>query len=148
MNTMAHSSSVDNAETHSHASPAAEIARTLSSAFADNAGHIDATDTFVADNYRLLQEAGLIEIGVPLELGGGGANVTELAEMLRIIAHACPSTALAFSMHTHQVAIPAWRWQHQKLAAVRTSVETCCGRKADPAFQRRFRLDWRLRQGR
>lgn len=118
MNTMAHSSSVDNAETHSHASPAAEIARTLSSAFADSASHIDATDTFVADNYRLLKEAGLVEIGVPLELGGGGANVAELAEMLRIIAHACPSTALAFSMHTHQVAIPAWRWQHQKLAAV------------------------------
>ena len=28
------------------------------------------------------------------------------------------STGLAFSMHTHQVAIPAWRWRHQKIAAV------------------------------
>src|SRR5690606_34096420 len=44
--------------------------------------------------------------------------VAELAEMLRIMAHACGSTALAFSMHTHQVAIPAWRWRHQNLAAV------------------------------
>ncbi len=38
--------------------------------------------------------------------------------MLRILARACGSTALAFSMHTHQVAIPAWRWRHQNLAAV------------------------------
>ncbi|MGL6182514.1 MAG: acyl-CoA dehydrogenase family protein, partial [Aestuariivirga sp.] len=30
----------------------------------------------------------------------------------------CSSTALAFSMHTHQVAIPAWRWKVQKVAAV------------------------------
>ena len=42
----------------------------------------------------------------------------ELAEMLRVLARACGSTALAFSMHTHQVAIPAWRWRHQKVAAV------------------------------
>jgi len=38
--------------------------------------------------------------------------------MLRVLARACGSTALAFSMHTHQVAIPAWRWRHQKIAAV------------------------------
>ena len=38
--------------------------------------------------------------------------------MIRTIAHACGSTGLAFSMHTHQVAIPAWRWRHQKVAAV------------------------------
>ena len=25
---------------------------------------------------------------------------------------------LAFAMHTHLVAVPAWRWSHQKVAAV------------------------------
>ena len=55
---------------------------------------------------------------MPRELGGGGAEVAELADMLRILAHSCSSTALAFAMHTHQVAIPAWRWRHQKVAAV------------------------------
>jgi alkylation response protein AidB-like acyl-CoA dehydrogenase len=34
------------------------------------------------------------------------------------MARACGSTALAFAMHTHQVAIPAWRWRHQKVTAV------------------------------
>jgi alkylation response protein AidB-like acyl-CoA dehydrogenase len=54
---------------------------------------------------------------VPAELGGGGASIDELAEMLRTLAYHCGSTALAFSMHTHQVAVPAWRWRHQKAAA-------------------------------
>jgi alkylation response protein AidB-like acyl-CoA dehydrogenase len=55
---------------------------------------------------------------VPRELGGGGADIDELAAMLRTLAYHCGSTALAFSMHTHQVAVPAWRWTHQKVAAV------------------------------
>ena len=38
--------------------------------------------------------------------------------MLRILAYHCGSTALAFAMHTHQVAIPAWRWTHQKAVPV------------------------------
>jgi alkylation response protein AidB-like acyl-CoA dehydrogenase len=63
------------------------------------------------------KEAGLVEAGVPAELGGGGADVDELAAMLHTLGYHCGSTALAFSMHTHQVAIPAWRWTHQKAAA-------------------------------
>ena len=51
---------------------------------------------------------------MPQELGGLGLELAELCEMLRTLAHACPSTALAFAMHTHQVAINAWRWRHQK----------------------------------
>jgi len=97
---------------------AIEIAHSLSPTLGARAAEFDANDTFVAENYRLLKEAGLVEAGVPRELGGGGAEVAELAEMLRVMAHACSSTALAFSMHTHQVAIPAWRWRHQKVAAV------------------------------
>jgi alkylation response protein AidB-like acyl-CoA dehydrogenase len=73
-------------------------------------------DLFVADNIKALKEAGLVEAGVPRELGGGGASHQELAEMLRVLGRYCGSTALAFSMHTHQVAIPAWRWTHQKFA--------------------------------
>lgn len=84
---------------------------------AERAAEFDEADGFVADNYALLKQAGLIEAGVPQELGGMGAGVRELAEMLRLLAHGCSSTALAFSMHTHQVAIPAWRWRHQNVAA-------------------------------
>lgn len=95
-----------------------EIAKRLAPQLAAGAARADADDRFVAENYAVLRSAGLVEAGVPVELGGGGGEVRDLAEMLRILGRACGSTALAFSMHTHQVAIPAWRWRHQKLAAV------------------------------
>jgi acyl-CoA dehydrogenase len=95
-----------------------QTARNLAPKLAARAAEIDQNDRFVSENYSLLKEAGLVEAGVPRELGGVGAEISELAEMLRLLATACGSTALAFSMHTHQVAIPAWRWRHQKVAAV------------------------------
>jgi alkylation response protein AidB-like acyl-CoA dehydrogenase len=95
-----------------------EIARELGPLFARRASEAADEDRFVADNFATLKASGLVEAGVPAELGGGGADVDELAAMLRALAHHCGSTALAFSMHTHQVAIPAWRWTHQKAAAV------------------------------
>jgi len=94
-----------------------EIARELAPVFAERAAAVD-EDKFVADNFALLKASGLVEAGVPRELGGGGADVDELADMLRVLAYHCGSTGLAFSMHTHQVAIPAWRWKQQKAAAV------------------------------
>jgi alkylation response protein AidB-like acyl-CoA dehydrogenase len=94
-----------------------ELARDLGVIFEQRAMETADEDTFVADNFALLKATGLIEAGVPAELGGGGAGVDELALMLRTLGYHCGSTALAFSMHTHQVAIPAWRWTHQKAAA-------------------------------
>jgi alkylation response protein AidB-like acyl-CoA dehydrogenase len=96
----------------------ADIARELGPVFAERADSATDEDQFVADNFASLKEVGLVEAGVPTELGGGGASVDDLAEMLRILGYHCGSTALAFSMHTHQVAIPAWRWRVQKVAAV------------------------------
>ena len=92
--------------------------RQISGILAERAARFDEDDMFVAENYALLREAGLVEAGVPIELGGGGLEVAQLADMLRQMAHACSSTALAFSMHTHQVAVPAWRWRYQKVAVV------------------------------
>ena len=82
--------------------------------FAARAAEVDEGERFVAANYAELKAAGLIAAGVPAEFGGLGANHAELCEMLRTLAHSCGSTALALSMHTHQVATNAWRWRHQK----------------------------------
>jgi alkylation response protein AidB-like acyl-CoA dehydrogenase len=97
---------------------AVEIARDLGPVFARRAAEAADEDRFVADNFATLKASGLVEAGVPAELGGGGADVDELAAMLRTLGHHCGSTALAFAMHTHQVAIPAWRWTHQKATPV------------------------------
>ena len=91
-------------------------ARELGPRFAARAAAHDATDTFVADNYRDLRERRMFSAGVPAELGGGGASHPELGEMLRVLAQYCGSTALALAMHTHQVAIPTWRWRHEGAA--------------------------------
>ncbi len=102
-----------------------ELAERLDQGFAADADE----DRFVADNLKALKDAGLVEAGVPQELGGGGASIDELAEMLRVLAHHCASTALAFSMHTHQVAIPAWRWRHQKAMAVEPLLKRIAGER-------------------
>ena len=95
-----------------------EVARELAAIFGRRADESPDEDRFVADNFALLKASGLVEAGVPAELGGGGADVDELAAMLRTLGYHCGSTALAFSMHSHQVAIAAWRWRHQKAASV------------------------------
>ena len=87
---------------------------TLTPAFAERAAQLDEGDEFVAENFRALRASGLLAAGVPREQGGEGLELAELCELLRTLAHACSSTALAFSMHTHQVAVAAWRLKHQK----------------------------------
>ena len=95
-----------------------DIARDLGPVIAQRASETMDEDQFVAENFALLKSAGLLEAGVPAELGGGGADVDELAAVLQMLGHHCGSTALALSMHTHLVATAAWRWQHQGLTAV------------------------------
>jgi len=100
---------IDRKDAASFSAMAAELAEDC----AKEAKARDEDDSFVAGNYRRAAEAGLLDAGVPAELGGGGANIRALCDMLRRLAHGCSSTALALSMHTHQVAFPAWRWHHQ-----------------------------------
>ena len=97
-----------------------DIVREIGPALAARTAAAD-EDQYVAENIKQLKAAGLVEAGVPAELGGGGASIDELAAMLRELAHHCGSTALTFSMHTHQVAVPAWRWMHQ--APAKAAVE-------------------------
>jgi len=104
-------------------------AHKLVKVFATRAVSNHETDKFVHENYADLKDAGLIRAGVPTKLGGSGASLRDLSEMLRIIAGACGSTGLALSMHTHQVAIPAWRWHNQD--AARPMVEPLLRRVAD-----------------
>ena len=72
-----------------------ETAGRLAPRLAARAAEFDESDSFVGENFALLKQAGLAEAGVPRELGGRGAEVGELADMLRLMAHACSSTALA-----------------------------------------------------
>ncbi len=91
----------------------AAIDRVAAVAAAAAAG-CDSEDMFVADGYAALKREGLFKAHVPAELGGGGASHAEMCALIRTLAQACGSTALAFSMHTHIVSVAAWRWRNEK----------------------------------
>jgi alkylation response protein AidB-like acyl-CoA dehydrogenase len=90
-----------------------DLIHQLGPTFERRAAANDAADRFCAEDFAELKENGVLSAGVPVELGGAGASVTELAAMLTTLAQYSPSTALALSMHTHQVALPAWRWRNE-----------------------------------
>lgn len=89
-----------------------EITNRIAGRIGASAAEHDHDGSFVAENYDLLREAGLIGAAVPVELGGDGLNYATLCGIVRRLGKSCGSTALAFSMHCHQVAAAAWRWQH------------------------------------
>jgi alkylation response protein AidB-like acyl-CoA dehydrogenase len=78
---------------------------------AANAAAHDLDGTWVQDSFDHVRDAGLLSIGVPAELGGGGATIREVAEVQRELAKHCGSTALASSMHQHVTAFTAWRYR-------------------------------------
>ncbi|MBD3732124.1 MAG: acyl-CoA dehydrogenase family protein [Sphingopyxis sp.] len=90
------------------------IADRIAAKIGETAAAHDREGSFVAENYDLLRESGLIGAAVPVELGGDGMDHATLCGVVRRIGRACGSTALAFSMHCHQVAVAAWRWQHMQ----------------------------------
>jgi alkylation response protein AidB-like acyl-CoA dehydrogenase len=93
-----------------------DAAKSLTKVFAERAPDNDENDQFVAENYADLKTAGLISAGVPSDLGGGGASILKLCDVLKIIGGACGSTGLALSLYSHQVAVLAWRWYNQEAA--------------------------------
>ncbi|MGH7034077.1 MAG: acyl-CoA dehydrogenase family protein [Stellaceae bacterium] len=92
------------------------LVKTIGPRFAEGAGERDAKDAFVADHYGVLKEHKVFSALVPAELGGGGARHSEMCAFLRDLAHDCPSTALALSMHQHLVAAAVFNHRNGKPA--------------------------------
>lgn len=76
--------------------------------FAEGAAERDQGDAFVAAHYDVLKKYKVFSALVPAELGGGGVRHSAMCAFLRRLAHYCPSTALALSMHQHLVAAAAY----------------------------------------
>lgn len=89
------------------------LTKQLGTQFVERSQHADESDRFVFENYADLKSHGFVSMGVPQELGGAGLNHAQLCEILYELGRHCGSTALAFAMHTHQVATAAWRREHQ-----------------------------------
>ena len=76
--------------------------------FAEGAAERDKGDVFVAKHYDVLKDHKVFSALVPADLGGGGVRHSAMCAFLRQLAHYCPSTALALSMHQHLVAAAAY----------------------------------------
>src|SRR5262245_22141821 len=87
------------------------LARSIGDGIAEHASTHDIDGTFVEESFALLKESGALAIGVPEELGGGGATIREVAEFQRALARYCGSTALASAMHQHVTAFTTWRYR-------------------------------------
>ena len=83
----------------------------LQIAFRKRAAQHDASGSFVIENYSDLKKHRLFSALVPEELGGLGMTYEEMCQLLKSLAHACGSTALAFSMHQHLVAAAVWKYK-------------------------------------
>jgi alkylation response protein AidB-like acyl-CoA dehydrogenase len=87
-----------------------ELAFNLGSVFAARAPELDRSGSFVHANYQDLKEARFFSLGVPAALGGGGLRYAELAAACRLLARHCGSTALAYAMHSHPLALNVFKY--------------------------------------
>jgi acyl-CoA dehydrogenase len=90
------------------------LADRIATEIGPRAAQHDADDSFVAECFQRLKSDGFFKMHVPAELGGHGASYAELCAVIRRLAAGCGSTGLAFSMHSHIVAVAAWRWRTEK----------------------------------
>jgi alkylation response protein AidB-like acyl-CoA dehydrogenase len=75
------------------------------------ADDIDRSGDWAGASVAAVQGAGLLKIAVPVELGGEGATLRDVAMVQRELARHCGSTALATAMHQHVTAFTAWRYR-------------------------------------
>jgi len=93
-----------------------QTARELVPELAAGAERRDVTGEFPVALVGRLRDERVMSMLVPGALGGGGASHGEACAVLAELAHGCPSTSLALSMHTHLIAAQVWR-HHRDLPA-------------------------------
>lgn len=78
-----------------------EVGSSVAALYADE---VDRDGRFPAEAIQAMRESGLLGAMVPVEAGGGGANLAEVSESIRAIAAHCASSALVLAMHQSEVA--------------------------------------------
>jgi alkylation response protein AidB-like acyl-CoA dehydrogenase len=90
-----------------------KIAEQLAEEFRGRAAEYDRTGEFPTANYDSMRKAGYLRASVPVELGGMGAGLAEMARAQQALARGCASTAIAVNMHLFQVGTTADAWRKQ-----------------------------------
>src|SRR2546422_10474871 len=75
------------------------LASELAEEFAERADEVDRSGRFPTENVERLRETGYLAMPVPVDLGGGGADLATVCQAQGVLAGGCASTALAINMH-------------------------------------------------
>lgn len=71
---------------------------------AEYANEVDRDARFPSEAFAALREADLLSAYVPLEYGGMGLTIPQIARICEALGHYCGSTAMIYAMHCIQVA--------------------------------------------
>src|SRR5215469_851649 len=82
----------------------AAVKAIASNTAAPEAADVDARARFPQATVQALRSAQLLSAPVPLELGGAGLTLRELAQLCAVLAQACGSSAMVLATHYIQVA--------------------------------------------
>jgi alkylation response protein AidB-like acyl-CoA dehydrogenase len=79
--------------------------------FARRAPTYDQENRFFTDDFDELRAAGYLKLAVPIELGGFGADLADVAREQRRLGYYAPATALAINMHLYWTGVAADLWR-------------------------------------
>jgi acyl-CoA dehydrogenase len=71
---------------------------------APNAADVDTRARFPQESIAALRECGVLSAAVPVEYGGAGLGMAELAQLCSTLAQSCGSSAMVLAMHYSQLA--------------------------------------------
>jgi acyl-CoA dehydrogenase len=71
---------------------------------ARHAAEVDRDARFPAEAVAALRSAGVLSAAVPVELGGAGCNMHQLAQLCATLAQGCGSSGMVLAMHYSQLA--------------------------------------------
>ncbi|MBA3889081.1 MAG: acyl-CoA/acyl-ACP dehydrogenase, partial [Gemmatimonadaceae bacterium] len=77
----------------------------------ERAPDYDRDNSFFTEDFQDLQQAGYLTLPVPVELGGAGLTLAELAREQRRLAYYAAPTALALNMHLYWLGCAADLWR-------------------------------------
>ena len=79
--------------------------------FEVRAAAYDRENRFFDQDFEELQAAGYLRLPIPVELGGGGFTLSQMAGEQRKLGYYAPATALAVNMHLYWVGLAADLWR-------------------------------------
>lgn len=83
----------------------APLSDELLATFRSRAGELDRTNDYFHQDLEDLRAAGYLAAAVPVERGGGGLDLAQMAVSQRRLARFAPATALALTMHSYWIGI-------------------------------------------